>query len=246
MYARRDAGFLGASHGSAGPAEYNAARELEVLSNTPVSTRIIMDELAPHIGPRVLEVGSGLGLITSDLVSRGRTVTALEPDPALFGRAQEVVGASRVNATLTGAGLTAEFDTVLYVNVLEHIPDDADELRAACVRLAPGGNVVIFVPAMPALYGTMDEVSGHFRRYRRAELRAVMESAGLHVDCMHNFDIVGLLPYWLSYRVLRRTSLGSSTVGLYDKVVIPVSLLAMRVLGRRGPGKNLIAVGSRP
>ena len=245
MYRRRDAGFLNAGHGTAGADNYNASRELEVLSNTPVSTRIIVDELAPHIGRRVLEVGSGLGLITSELVRRGHEVTALEPDPSLFARAmQSESPARRLNSTLPGSGVTEQFDTVLYVNVLEHIENDIEELRAARERLAPGGTVVIFVPAMPSLYGSMDAVSGHFRRYRREELRSVMRGSGLRVARLHNFDAVGVAPYWLSYRVMRRTTLDAASVGLYDKVVIPVSLAVARITGRKGPGKNLIAVGS--
>ena len=247
MCRRRDAGFLRAAHGSAGPSSYNASRELEVLSNTPTSTRIIVDDLAPHIGRRVLEVGSGLGLITAELVSRGHDVTALEPDPSLHARAVATPStAVRINATLASSGVTGPFDTVLYVNVLEHIEDDIAELALARGFLAPGGTVVIFVPAVPSLYGTMDAVSGHHRRYRRAELRAVVERSGLRLEEMHNFDLVGLLPYWLSYRVLRRTALGGATVGLYDRVVIPASLLLSRLLRRRGPGKNLVAIGSRP
>jgi hypothetical protein len=104
--------------------------------------------------------------------------------------------------------------------------------------------VVIFVPAMPSLYGTMDEVSGHFRRYRRAELTSVLERAGFTVDLIHGFDAVGILPYWLSYRIMRRSTLGGTAVGLYDKVIIPLSRLVSRVTRRRGPGKNLIAVAS--
>lgn len=246
MYGRRDAGFLNAAHGSAGAENYNASRELEVLSNTPTSTRIIVNELAPHIGRRVLEVGSGLGLITSELVSRGHEVTALEPDPSLHERAvSQESPARRINATLAESGVDGTFDTVLYVNVLEHIGDDIAELTLARERLAPGGTVVIFVPAMPSLYGTMDAVSGHFRRYRREELRSVLRRSGLTVESVRNFDAVGVVPYWLSYRVLRRSRLDAASVGLYDKVVIPLSLAFSRLSGRRGPGKNLIAVGSR-
>ena len=246
MYRRRDAGFLNAAHGSAGADNYNASRELEVLSNTPTSTRIIVNELAPHIGRRVLEVGSGLGLITGELVARGHEVTALEPDPTLFSRAVQTESpARRINATLVGSGVTDLYDTVLYVNVLEHIEDDIAELAAARARLAPGGTVVIFVPAMPSLYGSMDAVSGHFRRYRREELRSVLRRSGFSVGSLHNFDAVGVAPYWLSYRILRRSTLDAASVGLYDKVVIPVSLAVSRILRRRGPGKNLIAVGSQ-
>ncbi|MEY4009463.1 MAG: hypothetical protein RLZZ93_155 [Actinomycetota bacterium] len=77
MVRRRQRDFLAAGHGAAGPDEYNAARELEVLSATPVSTGIILDELLPHIGTDVLEVGAGLGLVTERLVAAGRRVTAL-------------------------------------------------------------------------------------------------------------------------------------------------------------------------
>lgn len=245
MIARREVGFLRAEHGSSSPAQYNASRELEVLSNTPTSTRIILDELSPHIGERVVEVGAGLGLVTRELVGRGRRVTALEPDPGLYSRIEVLPdGAVSRNTTLAGLAGSETFDTVLYVNVLEHIRDDIGELTTARVRLAPGGNVVIFVPAMPALYGTMDEVSGHFRRYRRAELVEVLTRSGFNVDAIHNFDPVGILPYWLSYRVMRRTRLGGTTVGLYDKVIIPVSRVVTAVTGRRGPGKNLVAVAS--
>ena len=245
MVARREKGFLGASHGCASPQEYNASRELEVLANTPTSTRIILDELSPHIGPRVVEVGAGLGLITEQLLQRGRTVTALEPDPGLFARIHErTPGAETHNCVLSGLPAHGKFDTALYVNVLEHIGDDIGELVETRRHLAPGGNVVIFVPAMPSLYGTMDEVSGHFRRYRRAEIVSVLERAGFTVDTVHNFDAVGILPYWLSYRVMRRTTLGGTAVGLYDRVIIPVSRLVSRLSGRRGPGKNLIAVAS--
>lgn len=245
MVARREKGFLGAAHGHASPAEYNASRELEVLSNTPTSTRIILDELVPHIGTRVVEVGAGLGLITGQLVQRGRMVTALEPDARLFGRIGErASGAETHNCTLAELPQSASFDTALYVNVLEHIGDDIAELVGTRKHLAPGGNVVIFVPAMPSLYGTMDEVSGHFRRYRRAELASVLERAGFTVDVIHNFDAVGILPYWLSYRVMRRSTLGGTAVGLYDKVIIPLSRFVSRLSGRRGPGKNLVAVAS--
>ena len=245
MVRRRQRDFLAAGHGAAGPDEYNAARELEVLSATPVSTGIILDELLPHIGADVLEVGAGLGLVTERLVAAGRRVTALEPDPSLHARiGQRAGGATVLNATLATSGLAGTFDTVLYVNVLEHIEDDTGELVRARRMLRDGGNVVIFVPAMPSLYGTMDAVSGHHRRYRRRELSSVIRSAGLRPVSVRSFDAVGIVPYWLAYRVVRRRVLGGAAVGVYDRIIIPLSRAVSRITGRRGPGKNLIAVGS--
>jgi SAM-dependent methyltransferase len=210
-----------------------------------VSTRIILGELLPHVGPRVLEVGAGLGLVTEQLVDAGRTVTALEPDPSLHSRiGARGAGATVLNATLASSGLEGPFDTVLYVNVLEHIEDDTAELAGARGLLAPGGNVVIFVPAMPSLWGTMDAVSGHFRRYRRRELATVVRAAGLRPQVVRNYDPVGIAPYWLAYRVLRRKVLGGAAVGAYDKLIIPASRAVSRLSRGRGPGKNLVAVGS--
>jgi len=99
-------------------------------------TTVWIDALARQlralIGARVLEVGAGLGLITREITARGREVTALEPDPSLHARAVATPStAVRINATLASSGVTGPFDTVLYVNVLEHIEDDIAELALA-------------------------------------------------------------------------------------------------------------------
>lgn len=242
---RRDRGFIRAAHGSAGPDSYNATRELEALSQTPVATGVIADSIGLHLGERVLEVGAGLGMITRELVKRGHEVTSLEPDSHLFPRLVAAgTGARTVHGTIADLDDGSVFDSVLYVNVLEHIRDDVAELRTAAARLAPGGNIVVFVPAGPSLYGTMDEVSGHHRRYRRRELAAVFGDAGLDVDHMTGFDAVGVVPYWSMYRLLRRRKLGGASVGVYDRVIIPLSVGVARLVRGRGPAKNLVAVGS--
>jgi len=135
-----------------------------------------------------------------------------------------------------------KFDSIVIVNVLEHIEDDIQELKIAKKVLSSDGKIVIFVPAMPALYGSMDAISGHFRRYRRSELEAVIRAAGLQIESVRYFDPIGVLPYWLSYRVLNRQTLGTSSVALYDKIIIPVSIFLSRLIRSRGLGKNLLMV----
>jgi SAM-dependent methyltransferase len=135
-----------------------------------------------------------------------------------------------------------KFDSVVIVNVLEHIEDDIQELKIVKTVLNPDGKIIIFVPAMPSLYGSMDAISGHFRRYRRSELEAVVRAAGLETKSIHYFDPIGVLPYWLSYRVLNRQTLGTSSVALYDKVIIPMSIFLSRLIRSRGLGKNLIMI----
>jgi glycosyltransferase involved in cell wall biosynthesis len=231
------------------PTNYTASRELELLSSTPTSTSIILNHLDKHVGKNVLEIGAGLGHITNMLIERSRSVVAVEPDPHLFANLSKNVvssNASTFNSTLAEwineNGNNRKFDSILYVNVLEHIEDDIKELQTAAKVCAAGGKIVVFVPATPSLYGSMDGISAHFRRYRKAELIQVAQSAGLKVVDCHYFDPIGKFPYWLLYRILNRRTLGSSAVGLYDKVVIPMSASIPQWLVDRLGGKNLILV----
>jgi glycosyltransferase involved in cell wall biosynthesis/precorrin-6B methylase 2 len=235
---------------TASPKNYSAHRELELLASTPVSTRIIVNTLSPFIGEEVLEVGAGLGLITQMLVDDGKKVTALEPDAGLFSRFSENLKSSgangycmTLNEYLGTVAPDASFDTILYVNVLEHIGDDIGELKTALRAMKPDAKVVIFVPAAPRLYGTMDWISGHFRRYRMNELKSVASMAGLKIVECRAFDPIGALPYWLMYRLLKSRTLSNSSVTLYDKIIIPLSAAIPASVIRRTGGKNLILVG---
>ena len=231
------------------PENYTASRELEQLSNTPQSTKIILDTLAPYIGNNVMEVGAGLGLITTNLVNRGKSVVALEPDPRLFAQLQTNVDSQHArlhNSTLgewsQNNSSTNKFDTILYINVLEHIENDVQELREALKLCSPEGKIVVFVPATPSLYGSMDWISAHFRRYRIDELEAVAKRAGLQVLLSQYFDLVGKFPYWLMYRALKKKTLGGGAVGIYDKVIVPLSSVIPQSVMKRTGGKNLVLI----
>jgi SAM-dependent methyltransferase len=138
------------------------------------------------------------------------------------------------------------FDSVVYVSVLEHILDDVAELRTALELLRPGGTVAIFVPAMPALYGSLDFKSGHYRRYDRHLLEQVISNAGLDLVDTHYLDVAGLLPYFVMYRILDVPSLDSGSSTLFDRVIVPLSRAVQRAVPRPPVGKNLLAIGRRP
>ena len=131
------------------------------------------------------------------------------------------------------------------MNVLEHIENDIDELTIARSIIKDEGTIVVFVPALPRLYGSMDAISSHYRRYRRKELQAVIAAADMTVEKIFYFDSVGVLPYWLSYKVLNKKTLGGSTVKLYDKLVIPISLALSRVTKNKTYGKNLVVIAKK-
>ena len=111
--------------------------------------------------------------------------------------------------------------------------------------LRPGGRLAVFVPAMPALYGTMDRLSDHYRRYTRAVLEQRVQGAGFAVDELRFVDVASVVPYWLAYRVLKLNSLGGSSGALFDRVLVPLSRGVQRVWKNPSFGKNLICLATK-
>ena len=90
------------------------------------------------------------------------------------------------------------FDTIVSFNVLEHIEDDVGTLRTAATLLRPGAHLVLFVPSLPFLYGTIDAQVDHHRRYTKTTLSEAVRSAGLKLERIEYFDFLGMVPWFLS------------------------------------------------
>jgi hypothetical protein len=135
-------------------------------------------------------------------------------------------------------------DSIIYVNVLEHIADDEGELRVVHDTLAERGRIFIFVPALRWLYGSFDRLVGHERRYAWRELRAKCERAGLRVLKSIYFDAAGVLPWWAKYRVLRSAKMGAGAVRFYDRFVVP-PLRRLEALIPPPVGKNILLVAEK-
>jgi SAM-dependent methyltransferase len=210
----------------------------------------ILRELGPFIGKTVAEVGAGSGNVSSMLLARGvERLMAIEPSRNVFPQlAARLAGEPRAEAHneffhQVAPKLAGTLDTVLYINVLEHIENDAAELRLAREALGPGGHVCVFVPALQALYSRFDAEVGHVRRYHRAPLCRLMESAGLHVVKSRYFDIVGSALWFVAYRLMNGGIVGGQ-VSLYDRWVVPV-VSRLEAIVPPPIGKNLIVVGVR-
>jgi SAM-dependent methyltransferase len=136
------------------------------------------------------------------------------------------------------------FDTVISINVLEHVRDDAAALATMADVVEPGGTLAILVPAHPSLYGPYDEMEGHFRRYSRRGLRDLFTRTGLDVVRLRRFNLVGAAGWWFQYRLLRRRIHGQ---GHFK--ILQAALPALRVLeGMVNPpfGLSLVAVAKKP
>ena len=162
--------------------------ELEYYHNDEASSRLLARLFEQDLGARVLEVGAGVGHITVELARRAQVVVALEPSSTLFAelvqRTKDFPNVEVHNSTLEefrdlrernlGTSAITPFDSVVYINVLEHIKDDVAEVQRARSFLAATGKVLIVVPAHQWLYAEVDRVSGHFRRYPAGLLRGAV------------------------------------------------------------------------
>ncbi|MET0650221.1 MAG: class I SAM-dependent methyltransferase [Pyrinomonadaceae bacterium] len=233
-----------------------AGRDLESMAFARNYHRWILDLFAPHMGRRLVEVGAGTGSFSELLLEREPdSLTLVEPSAEMHGRLAEHVKGFRtqarvrtVNDTFAGAArLIAEDeppDSVIYVNVLEHVADDAAELLIVHRALAPGGRLFVFVPALRWLYGSFDRQVGHLRRYTRGELSRKCERAGFRVLKSVYFDAAGVLPWWLKYRVLRSEKMEPAAVRVYDEFCVPV-LRRVEALAPPPLGKNVLLVAEK-
>jgi SAM-dependent methyltransferase len=201
--------------------------------------------VTPHLGERVLEVGAGVGTMTTRIVAPGRTVVALEPSPQrasdLAQRMKASPAVTVVSGSLDDLDAGERFDTVVFVNVLEHIQDDLAALRAVRARLRPGGNVVVFAPAFGTLYGRFDRDVGHWRRYRRSDLATTLSQAGFAVPEARYVNLPGALAWWVVGRQLGLTPTASIFASAFDRAV-PI---IRRAEARRPPafGQSILCVG---
>lgn len=206
---------------------------------------------APFVGSRILEVGAGTGTFTDELLKlEPQMLAAVEPsanmNPVLSRRfaGHKVVTTHESYLSDLSGKFNRRFDTVFYVNVMEHVPDDMAEVGHALDSLAPGGHLLIFVPAMPWLFGSADRLFGHHRRYTKQTLGALFQDRDVSImDCRY-FDLLGVLPWWASFVWLQKQALSPWMVKLYDRVVVP---FASRLEDLVEPplGKNLLLVARK-
>jgi 2-polyprenyl-3-methyl-5-hydroxy-6-metoxy-1,4-benzoquinol methylase len=234
---------------------FGAAQDLERLGTAKHFFDWVLDEFDAFLEGRVLEVGAGLGTITRRLVDRypSLSIVALEPAENVFPdldsfAALEPRVAARCQTLAEYRPSSGErFDAVVYINVLEHIDDDAGELRLAAGVLRRGGAVLVFGPALGWMYSELDYKAGHYRRYRLRRLRKLASDAGLEIVSARYFDLLGVAPYALVYRLLRHDDITGSTLWGYDRVVVPLSrMLQRRLLPRPPLGKNVILIARKP
>jgi SAM-dependent methyltransferase len=203
------------------------AKTLHALSAAPRFNRWMADTIRPYVGQRVLEIGSGIGNLSRTLVPGRKRYVATDINPEHLARLAARFP-HRVNLEAHYCDLTRSsdftpfagaMDTVICLNVLEHVEDDPVGLANIYSALDHGGRAIILVPEGQSVFGTIDVALGHFRRYSEEELTKKMEAAGFQVERVLRFNRVSRFPWYVSGKILKRTSLGWNQMQLYDRFV---------------------------
>lgn len=226
-------------------------KDLEAMSFAKKYHVWILSEFKKFLGKRVAEVGAGSGSFSAILLGESiEELVAVEPSKEMYTR---LVANTAEDTRVTSHNdffvnvsrkYKNHFNAVVYVNVLEHVEDDASELSRIYESLRPGGHACIFVPALSWLYSAHDASIGHYRRYNKKQLCSCVSEAGFEIVHVRYFDILGVLPWFILMKLLDKNP-GAGSVKLYDSCVVPIS----RVLESVIPppiGKNLVIVGKRP
>ncbi len=206
--------------------------------------------IEPWLGNRILEIGSGIANISRQLPKR-ELLTLSDRDPQYLKLLQQAFeyydGVEVVELDLTKQEhfdrMDQRFDSIVCLNVLEHIEDDEAALRRMAGLLEPGGRLILQVPQYRFLYSPMDRDLGHFRRYDSRQLAKKITDAGMRVDAMKNFNSLGSLGWLVNSKIMGKKDLGKFKLKIYDMLVPALSRIE-KVMEL--PGLSLVAVGTKP
>jgi glycosyltransferase involved in cell wall biosynthesis len=209
----------------------------------------LFEKIAPYLGQRVLEVGSGTGNMTPYLLGRELVVVSDNNPRYLallrntFERTPNVAVCSLALDSPDLCSLAEfRFDTIVVLNVLEHIADDVRTLVRLREILEPNGRVVVISPILMRLFSPMDRALGHFRRYERGELDAKLVQAGFTIERVSYYNIPGMIGWYLNFRILRRRTVPGFQSRLNDWLV-PVLRFEERLRPRIG--MSVLVVGRK-
>lgn len=225
------------------------ARILDALAHTPRFNRWMAQTIRPFVGSQVLELGAGIGNLTRQLSPRRRRYVVTDIDPEHLARLRTrfqnrpnlQIGYCDLMKTETFTPFAGQMDSVLCLNVVEHVADDRLALANIASALAEGGRAIVLVPQGQSIFGTLDEVLGHYRRYSEPELRDKMEQAGLRVETILRFNRVTRPAWFVNGKILKKRGFGRFQLWTFDRMVwlwrridpflpwSPVSIIAIGV-----------------
>lgn len=225
--------------------------DLEIMAGAKNYRRWMYRRLVPHIGQNVLEIGSGIGNFTKLLLEREFVLATDNYEPCIEYLNRHLGDQLKAPALLFDVAENGgpdlkqyTFDTIVCLNVLEHIEDDLKALSRMHGMLAPGGRLVLLVPAFQFLYGTVDRALGHYRRYTRKDLLPVMRRAGFVIERSFYMNVIGMAGWFWNNRIIKLSEESGKQIGFFDRFIAPLAEFSERVLPPPA-GLSLIAIGRK-
>lgn len=233
-------------------------KDLEAMDFAVAYHSWILSVFAPYLGEAPVEIGAGSGSFTELMAAlKPKRLTGVEPSEQMYPLLVKTLAKIENDLNIKTDTKQAFFGDVskdikktkpsslVYINVFEHIENDRSELKAIYETLPSGGHVCIFVPANQWLMSNFDRKIGHFRRYSKKDLVAKAQEAGFEIVTARRFDFMGVLPWLITFRILRVDSIKPGMASLYDKVVVPVERIIERHV-QPPVGKNVLLVAKKP
>ena len=228
--------------------------ELEIFKEAHNWKAYWFNNIKPFIGSSILDVGAGIGS-TVNLISESNqnivSYTALEPDIDNIKKLKDaklnktfLKSYKVIHGDITSIKKNVTFDTILYIDVLEHIQQDSEELNLAKDFLAPGGNLIILSPAHQWLFSKFDESIGHFRCYNMRAMQN-LKPEGLNVKCINYLDSMGVFASAANRFFLNEKFPSIGKIKMWDNYLVPISKLVDKVTLHK-IGKTIIAIYSKP
>jgi SAM-dependent methyltransferase len=224
--------------------------ELELFAHAINWRSYWTSKIVNHLRGRVLEVGAGIGTNTKNLYHLSDNWTALEPDASQSAvisnwlHASNTLSANVLIGTLSTLDDDKMYDAILYIDVLEHIEFDRQEVINAYHHLAPGGVIIILSPAHDFLYSLFDKSIGHYRRYSRKTLLKLRPSDSI-IKFTGYLDSVGLLASLGNKLIMKSSMPTKNQILFWDRVLVPVSKVLDRIF-RFKVGKSILAIWQKP
>lgn len=210
----------------------------------------LLEKIKPQLGKRIFEIGSGIGYLAKSFTDRDHIILSDYNDEYLdylkkiFGGKDQISIRKYDLADLpTGELQNDQLDTILCLRVLEYIKDDQKSLQSLFEILKPSGTLVLMVPALKMLYGSLDKSLEHHRRYEKEELVEKLEKAGFKVESVEYHNWFGIIGWYFNTHILKRTKMPVFQIKLFDLIV---PLLKFESKLQLNSGLNLLVFAKKP
>ncbi len=193
--------------------------------------------IEPYIGKRVIEIGAGIGTTSRKIIQGDVHLTAVEPNKKCqeylskyFSNNQKfALIPSTIEDCKGNSDLDENFDTIICINVLEHIKDDLASIMMFNNLLETNGYLLIIVPAVKMLFGPIDKSVGHYRRYSKKDLKYLLSNTSFDIEKIHYFNFIGSIGWFFNSHILKIESQKESQISFIDKFVPFLSTIETRI-----------------